>query len=208
MFDIPEIQEAIMHVLLSLVLLCILSLPIFAQNEHADHAGATKLGAVHFPISCGGKAQAEFDRAMALLHSFWYDEAEKTFAAIATAEPSCGMGWWGMAMSNYHPLWSPPTPGELRRGSEASEKAARTGAKTQRERDYIAAISTFYHDASKLDHLTRVLAYRKSMGQLHQRYPEDTEGSILYALSLVKQSPASSEDVANQKEAARILTSI
>ncbi|MEA2337885.1 MAG: hypothetical protein QOE82_1892, partial [Thermoanaerobaculia bacterium] len=98
---------------------------LLAQMEHDHHAeGAERLGTVSFPISCTPAAQAKFTRAVALLHSFWYEEAEKAFNETATIDPQCGMAWWGVAMSNYHPVWpSPYSPGELARGVAAAAKA-------------------------------------------------------------------------------------
>src|SRR2546425_700555 len=110
------------------------------QHQHQQYAQSGDIGSVHFPVSCAPRAQKAFDRAIALLHSFWYDEAEKTFIEGARADPSCGMAWWGVAMSLYHPIWTPPTPAELKQGAEAVEKAQAAGVRTQRERDYIAAI--------------------------------------------------------------------
>src|SRR5262249_14913137 len=105
------------------------------QHQH-HHDAAEKLGQVNFPISCSQAAQQQFNRAAALLHSFWYEEAEKAFTEVTKLEPGCAMGYWGIAMSNYHPLWAPPNPAESKRGLAATEKAKATGAKTDRERDY------------------------------------------------------------------------
>src|SRR5215470_15714344 len=80
---------------------------------HAHHGDAEKLGTVTFPVSCNAAAQEKFGRAVALIHSFWYDEAEKAFTETAALDPKCAMAWWGVAMSNFHPIWAPPTPAEL-----------------------------------------------------------------------------------------------
>jgi len=136
-----------------------------AQHEHpADDP--TKLGKVSFPVSCDPSVQPQFSTAVAMLHSFWYEKASDTFAAIAEKDPTCGMSYWGIAMTYWHPIWQAPGPTDLKAGNAAVEKAKLTGAKTQRERDYIAAIDTFYKDADKLDHHTRALAYEKAMEQL------------------------------------------
>src|SRR5258708_23138928 len=105
-----------------------------------QHSYGHDLGSVHFPVSCTPAAQKMFDRGAALLHSFWYDEAEKTFSEAIRADPACAMGYWGVAMSLYHPIWAPPTPADLKKGRDAAEEAESAGAKTHRERDYIAAI--------------------------------------------------------------------
>src|SRR5262245_52426330 len=120
-----------------------------AQHEH-QHDVTEKLGQVHFPISCSALSQPQFTRALALLHSFQYSEAERAFSEIVANDSSCAIAEWGVAMANYHPLWVPPTPTELQKGREAVEKAKTAKAKTQRERDYIAAIETFYQNADQL----------------------------------------------------------
>jgi hypothetical protein len=105
------------------------------QHQHR-HDAAEKLGQVNFPISCSQAAQQQFNRAAALLHSFWYEEAEKAFTEVTKIDSGCAMGYWGIAMSNYHPLWAPPSPAELKRGWNAVEKAKAAGARPDRERNY------------------------------------------------------------------------
>src|SRR6267143_1272857 len=95
------------------------------------------------------------------------------------------MSYWGIAMSNYHPIWAPPSGAELQKGSSAIEKAKSVGAQTQRERDYIAAIEVFYKDADKLDHRTRTFSYSAAMEQLYRRNPSDHEAGVFYALTLI-----------------------
>src|SRR5262249_20875983 len=109
-----------------------------------------KLGKVDFPISCSAEAGARFQRGVALLHSFAYEEAQKAFTDVAATDPSCAMASWGVAMTLFHPIWAAanpaaaPTPAELSKGREAIEKAKTLGAKTSREKDYIAAVDAFY----------------------------------------------------------------
>src|SRR6058998_425731 len=130
-----------------------------AQDTYQHkHEMGENLGRVNFAVSCNAAAQQQFNRAVALLHSFWYDEAEKGFTEVTKADPKCGMGYWGIAMSSYHPVWSPPTAAELQHGLAGVQKANVVGARMQRERDYIAAIETFYKDPDKFDHRTRALA--------------------------------------------------
>jgi tetratricopeptide (TPR) repeat protein len=178
------------------------------QSHQHQHAQPGDLGSVHFPVSCAPAAQKTFNRGVALLHSFWYDEAGKTFAEVARVDPSCGMAWWGIAMSLYHPIWAPPTSAELKKGGEAVERAKAAGARTQRERDYIAAIEVFYKDASGISHPKRALAYRKGMNQLSARYSEDTEAAIFFALALLGTASPTDKTYANQKQAAAILNRI
>src|SRR6266436_7957339 len=121
----------------SLVLLLVPLTPKAQEPEQHKHEMGEKLGRVNFSVSCNGAAQQQFNRAVALLHSFWYDEAAKEFAEATKTDPKCGMGYWGIAMSFYHPVWQPPVASEFQTGSGAAQKAAVVGAKTPREREYI-----------------------------------------------------------------------
>lgn len=180
-----------------------------AGQQHQHPAGAPeKLGRVRFPISCAAGTPEAFERAVAMLHSFWYEKAAAAFAAIAEKDPACGMAYWGVAMTEYHPLWEMPGQDSLKRGSAAVEAAKSVGAKTRRERDYIAAIEVFYKDWDKLDHTTRALAYEEAMEQLQARYPDDREAAIFYALAVRATAPPSDKTYANQKKAGAILEKI
>jgi len=169
---------------------------------------AAATGEVNFSTSCGPGAQKAFNRAVWTLHSFWYPEAVKAFTSVTEAEPGCAMGYWGIAMSHWYPLWFPPGPAALKAGSEAVAKAMETGAKTDRERDYIAAIAAFYRDSDKLDHRTRAVAYEKAMEQVYQRYPEDSEAAVFYGLALNATALPTDKTYANQRKAAAILDKI
>jgi hypothetical protein len=180
------------------------------EKQHRHGAGpAETLGKVHFPVSCHAAAQKEFSRAVAMLHSFWYEMAEETFRAVVRADSTCAMGYWGVAMSLYHPIWGEPaTPPVLEEGLAAVESAKALSPKAPRERDYVAAIEAYYKDYDKLDHPTRARAYEKSMEQLHQRYPEDREAGLFYALALLSTAPPTDKTYANQKKAAAILDAV
>ena len=166
-----------------------------------------KIGNVHFPTSCTSAAQGDFERAVALLHSFWYEEALKAFTAITTAEPTCAMGYWGMAMSVYYPLWQPPSPAMLEKGSAAITKGQALTA-SPREKDYIEAIATYYRDHDKLDHRTRAVAYEKAMEQLSTRYPDDREAAVFYALALNATAAPTDKTYGNQRKAGAILEKV
>jgi len=172
----------------------------------ADHDGVEKLGTVRFPTSCSPAVQPQFERAVALLHSFWFSEGLKAFGAIAQADPGCAMAHWGTAMLTFgNPFAWPPAPAALASGLAAVEKAKAAQAKTQRERDYIGAVEAFYRDWDKVEHRTRALAYVKAMEQLAQRYPEDSEASVFYALALDVTALPTDKTYANQLKAAAIL---
>jgi hypothetical protein len=183
--------------------------PAVAQHEHpaGEHPAGdpSKLGKVTFPVSCEPSVQPQFSSAVAMLHSFWYEKASDTFAAIAQKDPTCGMAYWGIAMTYYHQVWPAPGPADLKAGAAAAEKGKSAGARTQRERDYIAAIQTFYTDADKLDHRTRALAYEKAMDQLQAHYPDDHEAAIFHALALLATAPPTDKTYVNQKKAGAIL---
>jgi len=169
--------------ILSLILVVFSSAPMLtAQEKMGD---PERLGKVHFPVSCIPAAQQEFDRALAMLHNFWYPQGLNAFAQVTKTDPNCAMGYWGIAISRRaNPLVGAPSPPVLKDGLEAVNKAKALGAKTQRERDYIAAMETYYKDWEKLDYQTRVLAYEKAMEQTYLHYPEDSEAAIFYALAI------------------------
>ena len=178
-----------------------------AQNEpHLDEG--SKVGEVNFVVSCSLPAQQKFNHAVAILHSFWYEEAESAFTDVVRTDPYCAMGYWGIAMSNWHPLWYPPSAAELSAGSKAAAAAAALGGRTDRERNYIDAISAFYRDSERLDHSIRAVAYEKAMEKVYLSYPDDREGAIFYALALVATASPLDRTYSNQKKAAQILNAI
>ena len=174
----------------------------------AGPIAAKASGEVDFRISCGPAVQKSFKEAVWTLHSFWYPEALKGFTAVTEAEPGCAMGYWGIAMSHWYPLWYPPSPAALKAGAEAVEKAVAAGPKSEREKDYIAAIAAFYRDSDKLDHHTRAVAYEKAMEQVYLRYPEDREAAAFYGLALNASALPTDKTYANQRKAAEILNKV
>jgi hypothetical protein len=176
-------------------------------HDHGKMAGE-KLGDVHFPISCGAASQKEFDRAMAMQHSFWFEEAYKAFRDLAAKDPQCAMAHWGVAMSQYHPLWNPPSPSEFMIGTEAVEKARAAKKATSRERKYVNAISAYYNDADKQSPRERAVKYQQAMGALSESEPKDTEAAILYALALDATADPKDKTYANQKHCGEILEPI
>jgi hypothetical protein len=167
-----------------------------------------QVGHVHFPVACSAAAQRQFDTAVAELHSFWYPEAAKAFAAIGETDPACAMAQWGVAMSLWYPLWYPPSEASLKAGATAVAKARSIGARTERERDYIEAIGAFYDGWEKADHRTRSLAYEKAMERLYGRYSDDAEAGIFYALALDATALPTDKTYANQRKAAAILETL
>ena len=191
----------------SIALVFALSLcPLFASADDVHHHGAgEKLGTVSFPTSCAPAAQKSFERGLALLYSFEYAEAGSQFKEVSDGDSKCAMAYWGQAMSLYHQLWARPDRADLKRGAELLEKARSLKPATARERDYIEAAAVFYRDTDKLDHPHRAEAYSAAMGSLYQRYPQDREAGVLYALSLLGSGPERDPQQANAKNAVAIL---
>ncbi len=171
---------------LRLVLLLVPALLATAQEDHSHHQHAVAgLGSVAFTTSCNAKAQEFMSRGVALLHSFGYEEARLAFNNAATADPTCGIAYWGVARTWYHPIWAPPTVEELKQGASALDSASKTGAATGRERDYIASLAVFYKDWPNVDHATRAKNYEQALAGVCSRNPDDDEAAIFHALQLV-----------------------
>jgi hypothetical protein len=167
-----------------------------------------QFGTVQFDISCTKDVKSTFNQAMALLHSFEYDEAEKVFTQIIDREPGCAMAYWGVAMCNYHPLWAPPGEAELIKGSKVIELAESLKQTPERESGYIKAIAEYYMDWDKTDQHTRCIRYEKAMEKLYTRYPDDKEAAIFYALALDAAADPGDKTFAYQKKAGAILNAV
>src|SRR5262249_49908538 len=146
-----------------------------------------------------------FDAALAVLHSFWYGQALKEFTAITEAKPDCAMAYWGIAMSVWNQIWAPPTPANLKKGSDAITQALALGAKTPRERDYLDALAAFYTAHARLDHRPRAAAYMAKMEGAAQRDADDREAGIFYALPLLPTADGLDKTYKNQLKAGEIL---
>jgi tetratricopeptide (TPR) repeat protein len=165
----------------------VLVLSTTAVSAHDDEAKVRgeKLGRVLFKTSCSPEAQKQFERALAMLHSFFFPETIKTFSAIPQTDPTCAIAYWGIAISQRpNPLVPPFSAEILKRGLEAIEKGEAIGAKTERERDWLAALKEFYKDHETVDQDTRSKNYEKAMEALVKKYPDDVEAKIFYALAL------------------------
>jgi tetratricopeptide (TPR) repeat protein len=174
------------------------------EGHHHEDLTTDQLGTVHFPVSCATAVQKPFERGVALLHSFWYEEAKKEFEQVAKDDPQCAMAHWGIAMSIWHQLWNHPDADTIKHGQTEVQKAESLHPKTDRERDYIAAMGAFYNDTNR-DYHDRANAYSKAMETAYQRYPEDREAAAFYALSLLASEPDNDTTFANRKQAAAIL---
>lgn len=176
------------------------------EVERTSAKGPEKLGEVRFPVSCTSAAQQEFNRAMALFHSFWFDHAKRSFAKVLELDPACGMAYWGTSlMSMGNPFTWPSNPNASKAGAPAAAEAERVGAKSDREREYIAALAAFFKDWQTTEFRPRALAFEQAMGRLAEHYPKDVEAQILYALALNITAQPSDKTFANQTKAADIL---
>ena len=165
-----------------------------------------KLGRVNFPTSCDPKVQAEFERGVAMLHSYWFGHARRTFEGVLKQDPNCAMAYWGIAVDLLgNTLVGPPPRTDAQAAWEALEKARAILPKTERERDWIEALSAYYRDHDKVPVDVRLAAYNKAMEQMTQRYPDDYDAHVFYALTL--QASASKADLTyvNQLKSAAIL---
>src|SRR5437764_4484019 len=181
-----------------------------AQHEHDHtHVAPEKFGQVRFPTSCNREVQSAFERGLALLHSFAYAKAATVFQEVSAKDPDCGLAQWGVAMTYFHTIWGPPTADEFAAGRAAAQKAAALGAPSARERDYIAAIGSYYQ-GDGVPHPSRVVAYEKAMAGVAQRSPGDHEATIFHALAILGVAYNSPPDktYARQREAAKILNGL
>jgi tetratricopeptide (TPR) repeat protein len=205
-------SKSLLGLLLCVSVLCIVASAAPAasglddQQMHHHHDANEQLGKVSFPISCAPASQASFERGVALLHSFGYEEAEEQFTEITKSDPACAMAHWGIAMSLFHEIWERPEDSRLKRGHEEMETAQKIGAKSERERGYISALAVFYSDQSSKDYLKQAGAYSDAMAKLYQQYPDDLEAGAFYALSLLAADPPGDTTHAAQKKAVAVLT--
>ena len=181
--------------------LCVAMIALEAPRANA----VEQFGEVHFPIACNAGVQEEFDLAVAMLHTFSFPAAAKTFTAISQKDPECAMAYWGLAATAIGSLYGGrPGPMALQ-GEIAVKKAQAIGGKTSRERDYIATIEVFYRGADRIDYATRVHAYANALERLHRKYPDDREAEIFYAYALSALGAPTDQTFAYQLKGAAIL---
>jgi tetratricopeptide (TPR) repeat protein len=171
----------------------------------AVSAASESLGTVSFPVACAPAVQAQFVRGVALLHDFWYQEAQLQFEQIAKADPACAMAGWGVAMSIFHQIWDRPDEATMARGWREMRTASRRPATPPRERAYIAALSDFYRPGSK-DYQARVAAYSGAMGKLYAANPSDTDAGAFYALALLASAAPDDDSLNLNHQAMAVLT--
>ena len=177
-----------------------------AAQEH--HAAPERLGTVHFETTCAPAVRPQFDRGIALLHSFEFASSVRAFEEVLATDSSCAMAWWGIALSRWTNPMVPNIrpPAVLERGRQAAYAGARVAARaSERERGYLAAVAELYRDPQSRDQRARVVAYEQAMSALVAKHPDDTEAEIFHAISLVGAAPPTDKTYANQLRAGAIL---
>src|SRR6266542_418449 len=177
-----------------------------AQVREHDPGHSERLGRVVFPTSCTPEAQRRFERAMAALHSFWWDEGARAFRAVAEADSGCAMAYWGLALNYWGNPFAGGASGEsLRQGAAAAARALALGAPTPRERGFLAAAGALYRNVETEPNARRLQAYSDTLARVYGDHPDDPEVAIYYALSLVATASRTDTTFARQKRAAEIL---
>lgn len=166
-----------------------------------------QFGNVNFSLSCDYSVRETFELALALLHSFEYNEAQKAFVQTIDGDPDCAMAYWGVAMSIYHQLWFEPGEEQLARGARLVALAKEL-PQTELERRYIDAIGTYYTDFQTVDHQARAKHYEEKMAALHADFPDDPEAAVFYALALNSTADPRDDNYTNQRKAGRLLEAL
>ena len=169
----------------------IVSTPSFGQD-------APRIGEVDFATTCEESVSDDFNRAVALLHSFEFAQSRQTFEAVSEADAECAMAHWGVAMTYYHPLWAPPTESDKQAGATAARMAMEL-ASSEREAGYAEAIATFYRDHEALDHRTRAIAYEKAMEAVAEANPDDPEAALFHQLAVLSNADPRDKEYTVQK---------
>jgi hypothetical protein len=177
-----------------------------AQEPDAHHHGVGQLGRVVFPVSCTPEARRRFEHAMAVLHSFWWEEGDNAFGAVLAADSTCGMAHWGLALMAWgNPFAGGPTGPRLAKGAQAAARASALRGRTPRERGFIAAAAALYRDADSTANAARLQAYADTMARLYRDFPNDLEVAIYHALALLATASRTDTTFAQQRRAVAIL---
>src|SRR5712691_6121764 len=183
-----------------------LVVPVRAQEHEHGGAHGEQLGRVAFATSCRPDAQAQFERAMALLHSFWWEEGARAFRAVTAADSTCAMAYWGLALNSWgNPFVGGPVGENLRHGAAAAVVALALSAPTARERGFLAAAGALYRDYETTSNPRRLQAYSDTLARLYRDFAADPEVAIYYALSLVATASPTDTTFTRQRQAAAIL---
>ena len=187
----------------------LLSLSLARAQETHSHNAPEQLGHVSFPISCSPAVQQQFNRGVALLHSFAYTTAKDAFQRIGKLDARCAMAHWGVAISYFHQLWDPPNvPATILIAQKEIERAAQIGTDSDRERQFIHALSLIYRDTNTVPYRVRASSYAQAMSDLAAANPKDTEAQVFYALALLANASPLDQTHAKQKQAAELLETL
>jgi hypothetical protein len=193
----------------ALVFLFIATAPTTAlleAQDHGPHPQLGRLGRVSFPVSCNTEARHRFEQAMAVLHSFWWEEGERAFGAVLAADSTCAMAHWGRALNAWgNPFAGGPVGPALAHGVEAAATAASRPLPTPREQGFVNAVAALYRDAPATSNAERLQAYADTLARLHRDFPDDVEITIYHALALVATAPRTDTTFAQQKRAVALL---
>ena len=189
-----------------ILLTLLVVLPFSPAQEAHDHRAPERLGRVSFPTSCAAAVQEQFDRGVALLHSFAYAAAKDAFQGVAERDPRCAMAHWGMAMTYFHQLWDPPLePAAVSTAQKEIQRAEQLGDGSERERQFIHALGLLYQSAATVPYRTRALSYEQAMRELASENKKDVEAQVFYALALLANASPADKTHAKQKQAADLL---
>src|SRR6266478_4651628 len=189
-----------------ILLTLLIVLPASSAQETHSHTAPEKLGKISFPISCSPSVQEPFDRGVALLHSFAYTAAGDAFQGVAERDPACAMAHWGMAMAFFHHLCDPAiVTATISIAQEEIKRGQEFGSASERERQFIDALSLIYKDAANIPYSTRAMNYQRAMSDLASKHSNDVEAQVFYALALLANASPSDKSHAKQKQAAALL---
>jgi hypothetical protein len=184
-----------------------LAIPTSVVAQEHDHAEA--LGSVKFPVTCNAPAQEHMHRAVAMLHSFWFTEGRKVFEAAAAADSTCGIAYWGVALTYFGNPMAGGSAGQAQAdGLAAALKAARIGGRSERDRAYVDASLALFRDHATVPNLPRMQAYEAALKGITTRFPADTEAVIFDAIFQVATAPPTDLTFARQKQAAAVLNAL
>ena len=175
------------------------------MGSMADTSMPSRLGTVSFNISCKPQVKTEFDRGIALLHSFWLDEAGRSFGNVAAADPDCAMAYWGEAMADFNQVNGGPTDAGVVAGNHALRMADKAREKDAREAAYIHALQLFFDGYTEKDFDARATRYTDAMEEVARHYSDDLEAQVFYALALINSDPRDDVALINPKKAVAIL---
>jgi tetratricopeptide (TPR) repeat protein len=194
-----------MHVSARFLLALSLLSPFTVAQETHNHGAPEKLGKVSFPVSCSPAVQSQFDRGVALLHSFAYAAAKNAFQDVAERDPRCAMAHWGLAMTYFRQLWDPAIVPATVPVAQAEIKQAQQLEASERERKFIDAVAVLYQDTAAVPYHTRAANYETAMAGIAAKYPKDVEAQVFYALALLANTSPADKTHAKQKQAVALL---